>query len=124
MEEPEHEDGDEARMPLIEHLIELRNRLVYAVAALLVGVVICYFFSQHIYSFLTQPLADILTGQGRKMIFTGLTAYDTQRIKSEFYAGNGPEIASKQATFGAVSLYLNFLNIFLFLLQLFGNNRN
>ena len=58
------------------------------------------------------------------LIFTGLTAYDTQRIKSEFYAGNGPEIASKQATFGAVSLYLNFLNIFLFLLQLFGNNRN
>jgi len=54
------------------------------------------------------------------LVFTGLTAFDTQRIKSEFYEGDPADIQTKQAVFGAVSLYLNFVNIFMALLQLFG----
>ncbi len=54
------------------------------------------------------------------LVFTGLTAFDTQRIKSEFYEGDPADIQTKQAVFGAVSLYLNFLNIFMALLSLFG----
>ncbi|WP_169566081.1 Bax inhibitor-1/YccA family protein [Sneathiella limimaris] len=55
------------------------------------------------------------------LIFTGLTAFDTQRIKSEYYHGHDAEILEKGAIMGAVSLYLNFLNLFMMLLSLLGN---
>ncbi len=55
------------------------------------------------------------------LVFTGLTAYDSQRIKEEYYSYNGAEIATKGAIMGALSLYLNFINLFMMLLQLFGN---
>jgi len=55
------------------------------------------------------------------LIFAGLTAYDTQRIKAMYYAGDDSETAGKKAVMGALSLYLDFLNIFLFLLQFLGN---
>lgn len=55
------------------------------------------------------------------LIFAGLTAYDTQRIKSIYYEGDGTEVAEKKAIMGALTLYLDFINMFLFLLQLFGN---
>lgn len=58
------------------------------------------------------------------LVFTGLTAYDTQRIKSEFYESSPADIQTKQAVFGATSLYVNFLNIFMALLQLFGQRNN
>lgn len=55
------------------------------------------------------------------LIFTGLTAFDTQRIKSQYYHGGDAEIMEKGAIMGAVSLYLNFLNLFMMLLSLLGN---
>ena len=58
------------------------------------------------------------------LIFAGLTAYDTQRIKSEYvaYASHGDtEWLGKAAIMGALSLYINFINMFMMLLQLFGN---
>ncbi len=56
------------------------------------------------------------------LVFTGLTAYDTQRIKSEFIAyGMEGAAATKSAVMGAVSLYLNFVNLFYMLLALLGN---
>ncbi len=55
------------------------------------------------------------------LIFTGLTAFDTQRIKSEYYQGHDQEVLEKGAIMGAVSLYLNFLNLFMMLLSLLGN---
>ena len=57
------------------------------------------------------------------LIFTGLTAWDTQRIKEVYYAGMGPELAGKSAIMGALTLYLDFINLFLMLLQLFGDRR-
>ncbi len=57
------------------------------------------------------------------LVFTGLTAYDTQRIKLEFYEGDPAEVQSKKAIFGAVSLYLDFLNLFMMLLRLIGDRR-
>lgn len=58
------------------------------------------------------------------LIFAGLTAYDTQQIKNTYvqmaYAGN-QEWLGKAAIMGALSLYLDFINMFMFLLQLFGN---
>ena len=58
------------------------------------------------------------------LIFTGLTAYDTQRIKADYvqYAyAQGSDIAAKRSVFDALSLYLNFINLFMLLLQLTGN---
>ena len=54
------------------------------------------------------------------LIFTGLTAWDTQNIKSQYAHNLGHETEAKMAVFGALSLYLNFVNIFQFLLQLTG----
>jgi hypothetical protein len=61
------------------------------------------------------------------VVFTGLTAYDTQRIKASYvqYAyGEGTELANKRSVYDALSLYLNFINLFMLLLQLMGNRNN
>jgi len=55
------------------------------------------------------------------LIFAGLTAYDTQDIKRIYYAGDTSEIAEKKAIYGALRLYLDFINLFIMLLQFMGN---
>ena len=57
------------------------------------------------------------------LIFVGLTAYDTQKIKSMYLESDGSEVAAKKAIMGAVTLYLDFFNLFLMLLRLFGERR-
>ena len=59
------------------------------------------------------------------LIFTGLTAYDTQQLKDNYYtyARGGEETLGRSAVMGALSLYLDFINIFIALLQLFGDRR-
>jgi FtsH-binding integral membrane protein len=56
-------------------------------------------------------------------IFAGLTAWDTQSIKSAYFAGDGYEIAQRKSVYGALRLYLDFINIFMALLQLTGSRR-
>lgn len=58
------------------------------------------------------------------LIFAGLTAYDTQSIRSMYYAGDGYEATTKKSINGALRLYLDFINIFLTLVQLTGNRNN
>jgi len=58
------------------------------------------------------------------LIFAGLTAYDTQQIKEMYYEGDGEAVAGRKAIMGALRLYLDFINLFMFLLQFLGNNRN
>jgi FtsH-binding integral membrane protein len=55
------------------------------------------------------------------LIFVGLTAYDTQKIKESYSEGYGAEVLGKNAIMGALSLYLDFINLFMMLLRLFGN---
>jgi FtsH-binding integral membrane protein len=57
------------------------------------------------------------------LIFTGLTAWDTQKIKEMYYVGDDGTVAGRKAIMGALSLYLDFINLFLFLLRLMGNSR-
>ena len=57
------------------------------------------------------------------LVFAGLTAYDTQRIKEMYHVGDSPEIAAKKSIMGALSLYLDFINLFIMLLRLFGERR-
>jgi FtsH-binding integral membrane protein len=55
------------------------------------------------------------------LIFTGLTAYDTQKIKEMYYVGDDGAVAGRKAIMGALRLYLDFINLFLMMLRLFGN---
>lgn len=58
------------------------------------------------------------------VIFIGLTAWDTQQIKAMANANLSPELSDKLATMGAMNLYLDFINLFLFLLRIFGGSRD
>ncbi|MDQ0317233.1 Bax inhibitor-1/YccA family protein [Amorphus orientalis] len=57
------------------------------------------------------------------LVFAGLTAYDTQQIKEMYYVGDDSSVAGKKAIMGALRLYLDFINLFMMLLQLFGNRQ-
>jgi FtsH-binding integral membrane protein len=57
------------------------------------------------------------------LIFAGLTAYDTQQIKEMYSVNDDGTIAGRKAVMGALRLYLDFINLFMFLLQLFGDRR-
>ncbi len=57
------------------------------------------------------------------IVFVGLTAYDTQRIKEMYFEGDGDVVAGKKAIMGALALYLDFINLFLLLLQFLGVQR-
>jgi len=102
-------DIDDREMPLLDHLIELRNRLMYSVIAIFLGFVFCYLFSEEIYRFLMQPLADIYEGQtGRRMIYTGLAEAFFTYLKVAFFAGlflTFPFVAIQLWLFIAPGLY-------------------
>tara|TARA_B100000287_G_scaffold125336_2_gene117458 strand:+ start:535 stop:1293 length:759 start_codon:yes stop_codon:yes gene_type:complete len=57
------------------------------------------------------------------LIFVGLTAYDTQKIKNMYSASDSGELMGKKAVMGALTLYLDFINLFIMLLRLFGQRR-
>ena len=57
------------------------------------------------------------------LIFVGLTAYDTQKIKNMYSASDTGELMGKKAVMGALTLYLDFINLFILLLRLFGQRR-
>jgi sec-independent protein translocase protein TatC len=110
-------DLDDRQMPLLDHLIELRNRLIYSCAAILLGFLVCYFFSEHIYAFLVRPLANVYQGQtGRRMIYTGLTEAFLTYVKVAFWAGaflTFPFVAAQLWLFIAPGLYRNEKRAFL-----------
>jgi uncharacterized protein len=58
------------------------------------------------------------------LVFTGLTAWDTQRIKEVYVASDPGDVLAKKALMGALALYLDFINLFVMLLQLTGQRRS
>ncbi|WP_240790974.1 twin-arginine translocase subunit TatC [Roseomonas sp. AR75] len=79
---------DDKPMPLIEHLMELRTRLMWSIGAFIICFAVCYYFSRQIYGFLAAPLADILSsqsGQERRMIFTALYEAFFTYLKVAFF---------------------------------------
>ncbi len=83
------ETVDAHKMPLLDHLVELRTRLLKSVVALLVAFLICFYFAEPIYGFLTEPLAAILRERhdNPRMIFTALTEVFFTYVKVAFFAG-------------------------------------
>ena len=57
------------------------------------------------------------------LVFAGLTAYDTQRIKEMYFEADDDVVAGRKAIMGALTLYLDFINLFMFLLQFMGDRR-
>jgi len=70
---------------------------------------------------LASPLMHFFVSIIGVLVFAGLTAYDTQKIRNMYYTYQDGTMAKKGAIMGALSLYLDFINMFLFLLRLFGN---
>jgi sec-independent protein translocase protein TatC len=81
--------ADGHKMPLLDHLVELRSRLLKSVIALLLAFLVCFFFAEPIYAFLTEPLAAILRERREdpRMIFTALTEVFFTYVKVAFFAG-------------------------------------
>ncbi|MEB3703134.1 Sec-independent protein translocase protein TatC [Candidatus Bealeia paramacronuclearis] len=79
---------NDVQKPLLEHLIELRRRLLIVVSVLVLGMGLAYFFSQDIFEFLVEPLTTLLQGQpGRRLIYTGLTEAFITYLKISFFGG-------------------------------------
>lgn len=85
----------------------------------LIGVVIASLVNM----FLRSPAFQFAISIIGVAVFVGLTAWDTQRIKAIYLESDDPITAGKKSVMGALALYLDFLNIFLLLLQLTGNRR-
>lgn len=85
----------------------------------LIGIVIASVVNIFVASSMLQFIVSVIG----VLIFTGLTAYDTQSIKEGYVSGSSAEVAGKRAIFGALRLYLDFINLFLMLLRLLGDRR-
>lgn len=87
----------------------------------LLGVIIASVVNMFLHSPALQFAASLIG----VLIFVGLTAYDTQRIKAAYYSVVGDtELVSKMAVMGALNLYMDFINLFLYMLRFFGDRRN
>ncbi len=108
---------ESSKAPLLEHLIELRKRLIYSVLALLAGFLVCFSFAKYIYAFLTMPLAHALAGQpNHHLIYTALYETFFTYVKVGMFAGlclTFPIIASQIWMFVAPGLYRHERRAFL-----------
>lgn len=112
------EDIEGSRMPLLDHLIELRRRLIYSVLGIVALFFVCYWFAPHIYQFLVQPLADALAAkhEERRMIFTALHEAFFTYVKVAFWAAmflGFPLLATQLWKFVAPGLYKHERRAFL-----------
>ena len=101
MARSEDDSINDKPMPLLEHLVELRQRLMWSIVAFVVSFLVCYYFSNRIYFFLAEPLATVLREQGKPdphLIYTQLYEAFFTRIKVAFFGGafiGFPVIASQ-----------------------------
>mgnify|MGYP001283137452 CR=1 FL=1 len=105
------DDIEASRAPLINHLIELRDRLKWAVVFFFLSFCVCYYFASNLYDFLVQPLYNIYVEKGienPRMIYTALTEAFFTFLKVSFYGAlfiSFPVIALQLYKFAAPGLY-------------------
>ncbi len=112
------DEVEEFRMPLLDHLIELRRRLLYCLVAVVALFFVCYYFAPSIYNFLVHPLAEILAQKGgeRRMIYTALHEAFFAYVKVAMFAAlflAFPVIAAQVWKFVAPGLYRDERRAFL-----------
>jgi sec-independent protein translocase protein TatC len=115
---PADEEAIEAtKAPLLDHLVELRKRLVVSIIAFVICFLLCFGFAKYIYAFLTAPLAHALAGQpNRHLIYTALYETFFTYVKVGMFAGlclSFPIIASQLWLFIAPGLYRHERRAFL-----------
>ncbi len=80
--------SEEATKPVLSHLMELRIRLLWVIAAMVLGTSVCFFFVDEIYNFLVRPLANSMNeNDTNRLIYTGLTEAFFTYLKVAFFAG-------------------------------------
>ena len=110
--EAEDDEIEASRAPLIAHLTELRDRLIKALAALIVCVIVCFIFATELYDILTAPLRDALIARGleTRLIYTGLQEKFFTDMRLSLFGGffiAFPLIAMQLWRFIAPGLYQN-----------------
>jgi len=105
------------KMPLLDHLVELRRRLLYAATGFILAFLVCFYFAQPIFDFLAEPLAHILLKEtGRRFIYTDLTEVFFTQVKVAAFAAlclAFPLIAGQIWMFVAPGLYKHERRAFL-----------
>jgi sec-independent protein translocase protein TatC len=110
-----HEDIEATKAPLIEHLIELRSRLIKAMIAFVIALILCFFVAKQIYNVLTWPYIWV-AGDGAKFIYTGLLEYFVVQLKIAMFGAafiSFPVIATQLYMFVAPGLYRHERHAFL-----------
>jgi sec-independent protein translocase protein TatC len=111
-----HEDIEATKAPLIEHLIELRSRLIKAMVAFFVMLVLCFFFAKQIFNILTWPYVWVAGADNAKFIYTGLLEYFVVQLKLAMFGAaflSFPVVAAQLYMFVAPGLYRNERRAFL-----------
>ncbi len=109
-------DIDDSKAPLLDHLVELRSRLIRSVVVILVLFVACFFVAEDIYIFLVQPLADVFEREGARLIYTDLTEVFFTYVKVAMFTAlfiGFPFVAAQLWLFIAPGLYRNEKGAFL-----------
>jgi sec-independent protein translocase protein TatC len=108
---------ESSKAPLLDHLIELRRRLIYSLLALAAGFCLCFYFAEPIYAFLTEPLAKALAGHpNNHLIYTAIYETFFTYAKVGLFGGlclAFPVIAAQVWLFVAPGLYRHERNAFL-----------
>ncbi|MBB6123597.1 twin-arginine translocase subunit TatC [Sphingobium subterraneum] len=101
-------DIDESKAPLLEHLIELRGRLLKSIVALLICFAVCFYFSDKLFAFLVQPLKEAFGPEGGRLVYTKLYEAFFVQVKIALFGGfflSFPIIANQLWAFVAPGLY-------------------
>jgi sec-independent protein translocase protein TatC len=114
--EDEEKAIEATKAPLMDHLIELRSRLIKAVAAFALAAIVCFFFAKQIYNVLTWPYVWVAGPGNSKFIYTGLLEYFIVQLKLAMFGAAFiafPVIATQIYMFVAPGLYRNERHAFL-----------
>ena len=117
LDAPLHDPLNDQPRPLLHHLLELRQRLIYGLCGFFAAFMVCYAYSEEIFSFLVQPLATLLQHKGQhRLIYTGLTEAFLTYVKVAGFAAaflSFPVIAAQIWLFIAPGLYRQERKVFI-----------